>query len=380
MIGLNTPKLSIRNSKMERILHVLGTMDRGGTESMLMSHYRYIDRTKMQFDFVVHTKEHCDFEDEIVLLGGRVLRLPRFNVINIFSYRKAWDDLFSSHPEYKVIHVHHFLVGGIILPIASSHHIDVRIIHSHNTKPPIFILKEKVMWLFHRNLIKYSTLRLACSSEAGKYLFGNAPFEVFRNAIDVNKFRYDSFQRNAVREELGLDNSIFIVGHVGSFRTRQKNHSFLIDVFFEIQKYKQNARLLLVGAGGLLPEIRSKAENLGILEKVLFVGVRKDIPALLSAMDVFVFPSFFEGLGIVGIEAQASGLPCVFSEAIPHEADITNNIHRHSLAQTAKEWASTILNIQISQHRDTYADVVLHSCYDVESNVKKMYKYYGINL
>lgn len=365
---------------MERILHVLGTMDRGGTESMLMSHYRYIDRSKMQFDFVVHTKEQCDFEDEIVSLGGRVLRVPRFNLINIFFYKKAWENLFSSHPEYKAIHVHHFLVGGIILPIASRHHINVRIIHSHNTQPPIFILKEKVMWLFHRNLIRYSTLRLACSRDAGKYLFGNTPFEVFHNAIEVKKFRYDSLQRSSARTNLGLDDSAFLVGHVGSFRTRQKNHSFLIDVFYEVQKSKKNARLLLVGEGGLMPEIRSKVETLGIADKVLFVGVREDIPALLSAMDVFVFPSFFEGLGIVGIEAQASGLPCVFSDAIPEEAEVTNNIHRLSLSQPAKEWASTVLNIQISQHRDTCADIVLRSGYDVESNVKKMYKYYGLNL
>lgn len=363
---------------MERILHVLGTMDRGGTESMLMSHYRYIDRSKMQFDFVVHTKEQCDFEDEIVSLGGRVLRVPRFNLINIFFYKKAWENLFSSHPEYKVVHVHHFLVGGIVLPIASRHHVDVRIIHSHNTKPPIFILKERVMWLFHRNLIKYSTLRLACSSDAGEYLFGSTQFEVFHNAIEVSKFRYDSIQRMTTREELGLDDSIFLVGHIGSFRTHQKNHSFLIDVFYEIQKSNKNARLLLVGGGDLMPEIRSKTEYLGIMDKIFFVGVRNDIPALLSAMDVFVFPSFFEGLGIVGIEAQTSGLPCVFSEAIPQEAYVTDTIHRISLKESAKKWASAVLEARVSQPREAYADVVSHSGYNVVSNVEKMEKYYGL--
>ncbi len=362
---------------MKRILHVLGTMDRGGTESMLMSHYRHIDRNKMQFDFVVHTTAHCDFEDEIILLGGILHRIPRFKMFNIFQYKSAWEELFRHHPEYQIIHVHHFLVAGIILPIAASFNIPVRIVHSHNTKPPFFLLKEKMMWLFHHNLIKYSTLRLACSQDAGTYLFGNESFDIFYNAIETNRFGFNKIQRKKIRDEFGFNDEDFVVGHIGSFRTRQKNHSFLIDVFSELSRKKPQAKLLLVGDGVLKSEMESKVKSLGLDNKCIFAGIREDVPDLLSAMDLFLFPSLFEGLSVVGIEAQASGLPCVFSTSLSNDTCITDLVTKVSLEKDAKYWSSVVNSVDIRKERTSYCHKVAKAGYDVDMNVIRLEKFYN---
>ena len=363
---------------MKRILHVLGTLDRGGTESMLMNYYRHINREEMQFDFVVHTTKHCDYEDEVLSLGGIVYRVPRFNLINLKHYKQSWSQLFSQHPEYQILHVHHFLVAGIVMPIAARYGIPVRIVHSHNTKPPIIILKEKVMWLFHHDMIKNSTERLACSSAAGKYLFGNLPFKVFYNAIETDRYIYNESNRKKIRDEFGLTDEDFVIGHIGSFRTRQKNHSFIIDVFAELSKYNSHVKLLLIGDGQLRKDIEDKCRLLALEENTIFAGIRDDVPELLSAMDVFLFPSFFEGLGIVGVEAQAAGLPCVFSDAIPDEACVTELVTKVSLNEKASDWALQIMKIKPNKERCSYCKDVARAGFDVENNLRMLEELYNL--
>lgn len=363
---------------MQRILHVLGRTDRGGTESMLMTHYRHIDRTRLQFDFVIHTVDKCDFDEEIESLGGRIYRVRRFNVINYFQYQADWKHFFAEHREYNVVHIHHFLVAGIILPIATKMGVKVRIVHSHNTKPPIFLLKEKVMWLFHRNLIKYSTKRLACSVAAGQYLFGNHSFEVFKNAIETEKFRFDITARARIRKEFGIEENTFVVGHVGSFRTRQKNQSFIIDVFSEIIQINPNSRLVLVGDGYLKNEIENKIETIGLSSHCILPGIRTDIPNLLSAFDVFVFPSLFEGLGIVSVEAQTSGLPVFQSEDVAIDSCLTPLCKRISRQLSSKEWATRICQTQYIIDRNEYVKLVAESGYDVINNVHRLETIYTI--
>ncbi len=357
---------------------VMGNMDRGGTESMLMNHYRHIDRNRMQFDFAVHASESSDFGPEILAMGGRIYKMPRFNVVNYFPYRRAWHRFFAEHPEYRVVHVHHFLVAGIVLPIAAKHGVKMRIVHSHNTKPPIFILKEKVMWLFHRDLIRYSTLRLACSEAAGQYLFGQHRYEVFRNAIEARQFIYDESVSVAVRSEFGLSSDAFVVGHIGSFRTRQKNHAFLLEIFAEMVRINPKARLLLVGDGDLRQDIEQLAQQLCIADKCIFAGVRADVPRLMSAMDVFVFPSFFEGLSVVSVEVQAAGLPCVASENVTAESKLTDIFWQKSLQDSAKEWAAFALSVKPRKPRSEYAKEVVEAGYDVMDNILKLERYYGI--
>lgn len=363
---------------MRRVLHVIGRMDRGGTESMLMSYYRHIDREKCQFDFVVHTKETCAFEDEITSLGGRILRVPRFNMLNLWQYRKAWRRLFAKYTEYDIIHIHHFLVAGIILPIAAKYGITVRIVHSHNTKPPIFLMKEKAMWLFHRDMMRYSTLCLACGNDAGKYLFGNNDFMVIRNAIETEKFRYSVSVRNKKREEIGLNSEDFVVGHIGSFRTKQKNHNFIIDIFAEIVKYVSNAKLLLVGIGDLQDEIKNKVHSLGLDDKCIFVGSRNDVPLLLSAMDVFLFPSLFEGLSVVLIEAQTSGLPCVVSSVLSSETKLIETFTQIDLSDSVQIWAKAVISSRVNKSRELYCDDVRLGGYDIRDNVKILEEIYQL--
>ena len=363
---------------MIRILHVVGRMDRGGTESMLMTHYRHIEKDKVQFDFVVHTTEPCDFDDEIQRLGGRIYHICRFNVMNIVAYRRDWHHLFQAHPEYKIIHVHHFLVAGIVLPIATKYGVPIRIAHSHNTRPPIFILKEKIMWIFHGNMIRYATKYLACSKSAGQYLFGHKPFMVFPNAIEIDAFRFDQNKRINIRREFGFGQNDFVIGHVGSFRTKQKNQSFIVDVFANVVKICANARLLFVGVGDLQKDIKEKVQSLGIDNKCVFANSRDDISAVMSAMDVFLFPSFFEGLGIVLIEAQASGLPCVVSTAIPQEACITPLVNSLSLNDSIDYWTEAVIKTRCQTNRFAYYADMKASSYDVERNVKLLKQIYGI--
>lgn len=363
---------------MQRILHVLGRTDRGGTESMLMTHYRHIDRSRLLFDFVIHTEDKCDFDDEIESLGGRIYRVRRFNVINYFQYQSDWKKFFAEHPEYEVIHIHHFLVAGVILPIAAKMGVKVRIVHSHNTKPPIFLLREKVMWFFHKNLILYSTKRLACSEAAGQYLFGNYSFEVFNNAIETEKFRFDTEARTRVRKELCIEKDTLVIGHVGSFRTRQKNQSFIIDIFAEIIKINPNSRLVLVGDGVLKKEIENKIKSMGLSSHCILPGLRNDVPNLLSAFDVFVFPSLFEGLGIVSVEAQTSGLPVFQSEDVAVDSCLTPLCQRISRSQSPKEWATRICQAQHIVDRNEYAKLVVEKGYDVVNNVHRLEAIYTL--
>ncbi len=305
-----------------RILHVVPNMNMGGLETFIMNIYRNIDRSKIQFDFLIHYKEESFYEKEIIKLGGKTYHLSLRNDNNIFKYIKDLNDFFIDHKEYKTIHCHMESVGALLFLIAKKHGVKIRIGHAHTTnksKNIKGILKAILSIPF-----KYTTtINLACSSEAGNYLYGKKKFEIIGNGIDFNKFEFNEQIRKKIREELNLNDEM-VIGHIGRMDSA-KNQTFLINLLTKIEDKK--IKLVLVGDGELKESLKTKVERLSLTDRVLFLGIRDDANLIYNAFDIFMFPSLFEGLPLTLIEAQINKLPCFVSDKITRECIISNNIN-----------------------------------------------------
>jgi len=360
-----------------RVLQVFAEMNRGGAETMIMNLYRNIDRSKIQFDFIVHTHEKCAFDDEIQELGGKIFRMPVYRGTNHMDYLKNWEFFFKEHSEYKIIHGHIRSTAAIYLNKAQKYGL-ITIVHSHNTSSGngFSAIVKNILQFPIRYIADYF---LACSKVAGEWLYGNkvcskSNFHIINNAIDTKKFAFDKSIRDKKRKELKIEDKL-VIGHVGRFHP-QKNHDFLVDIFKEIYDKNENAVLMLVGEGDLEELIQEKVYKLGLVNRVIFTGVRTDVSEMFQVMDVFVFPSLYEGLGIVLIEAQASGLPCVVADSIPNEALITQNVQQVLLTESPKMWAEVILQ-RNSGHERTCAFIeVKKQGYDIEENYKWLQEFY----
>ncbi|NMA64612.1 MAG: glycosyltransferase family 1 protein [Clostridiaceae bacterium] len=360
-----------------RILHVLGRLDRGGAETMVMNWYRNIDRTKIQFDFVVHTEEECAYNDEILALGGKIHSIPRYTGSNHIYYKRCWKDLFKKYPEYRIVHGHVRSTASIYLRIAKKAGL-IAIAHSHSTSSGKGF--SAIIKAFLQYRIRYiADYFFACSETAGKWLFGEKTceketFYYLKNAIDTKEFAFKEKVRNRKRKELGIVDK-FVVGHVGRF-SHSKNHDFLIDIFKEASKDYEDMMLMLVGDGELRAVIEAKVSSLGMKKSVIFAGVRADINELLMAMDVFLFPSLYEGLGIVLIEAQAVGLPCIVADTIPQEAYLTPLLTCAPLEKPAGEWADKILSLKGKHVRIDMSEKIRKAGYDVRENASWLEEFY----
>lgn len=354
-----------------RVLQVVTHMERGGLESTLMNYYRHIDRERVQFDFLVHRQERAAFDDEIESLGGKLYRLPRL-VPWSEGYLAALNHFFDEHPEYKIVHVHQDCLSSVILRAAAQHNIPVRIAHSHNANQDKNLKYPIKLW-YKRSIPKYTTNLFACGKDAGDWMFGGAPYQIINNAIDATAYSFNPKKRIEMRHQLGLADKL-IIGHVGRFNP-QKNHLFLLDIFAALLKKEPNAVLLLVGGGEDMLKIQAKAHALGIAEHVRFLGVRSDVADLMQAMDVFVFPSLYEGLGIVLIEAQAAGLPCVVSDTIPREAYLTDLVTAERLSSSTETWADNILEKRNFPRTDRRAEIAAHG-FDITTEAVKLQEFY----
>lgn len=357
-----------------RVLHILQRMEAGGTQALLMNIYRKIDRSKVQFDFLVVYKEKQFYDDEIEKMGGHVYKLSFREDLNLPKFQKDLDIFFKQHHEYNIVHCHAYTIGYFCLKAAKKAGITVRIAHSHNNET-VHDIKYLPKLFMQRIFTKNATDLFACSEEAGKYLFKDKSFQVLKNAIDSRNFIANTNIREETRKELGLEDR-FVVGHVGRLHP-QKNHDFLIDVFAEIKKKKQDAELILIGTGPLEEKVRNKVADKGLVDSVHFLGNRKDMDRIYQAMDVFVFPSLFEGLGIVSIEAQAAGVPSVCSEGLPPETDITPIYQKLLLSEGEKKWADTA--IDMSQNFLAHTNMqkyVVEQGFDMSATAKYMENYY----
>ena len=339
------------------VLHYVGKMDRAGQETFIMNLFRNIDREKIKFKFLCTDSSKGDFDDEIYSLGGEIFyTVPQNNrgaLAMLTAANNLRNTLKKSKPDVFHIHTHHALNAFLDACAALLAGIKIVAVHSHNNSA----LSHLGAHRFCKKLIPLLKIRrFACSNDAGRWMFGNTPFKVLYNGLNPNDFCYNSEKRDAIRAKMGWEGKK-IIGHIGRFN-EQKNHRFLIDVFAEIKKREPAAHLVLVGKGELEPEIKEKVSAYNLSDSVSFLGIRSDIPELYQGMDLFLFPSIFEGLGIVLIEAQANGLPCLVSDAIQEEAVICSNIVKLPLTDDASLWAKTATDlITATDRRDTRAEV-----------------------
>lgn len=365
----------MEKDKPIKVLQVVTIMDRGGLETMLMNYFRKIDRSKVQFDFLVHRLNRGHYDDEIERLGGEIYRLPPIRPGRYKQYFKALDDFFSTHSDYDIVHSHINENSSFVLRAAKKANIQCRIVHSH-LSDVTFDIKTPFR-LFARMMMQdYPTHYFACSYHAAKWMFGSKvkdkPPIVLPNAVDVERFQFDPDVRSRLRTELKGENQ-FIIGHVGRFE-KQKNHEFLIDIFYEIKKRKSNSMLVLVGEGILQKRVEQKVKQLGLEKDVKFLGVRKDIPELMQAFDVFLFPSLFEGLPVVLVEAQAAGLRSIVSNTITKEVDLTGAVDFISLKKGAVAWAEAVLSI--SSERINTKPQLVEKGYDTRTMAMWLMDYY----
>ena len=356
-----------------RILQVVNDMHRAGLETMLMNYYRNIDRDKIQFDFLTHRPYKSDYDDEILSMGGKMFYAPRLYPQNYPQYFRWAQKFFKEHPEYKIIHSHIDAMSYLPLCAAKRAGVPIRIAHSHNTSIDRDF-KYPLKQLFRKQLVKVANEYCACGDEAGKFLFGERDFKIIPNAIEIDKFMFDNRIREEMRKNLGLEGQ-FVVGHVGRL-SYQKNHGFLIDIFKELHQLNEKSRLLLVGVGEKKEEIRKKIKECGLEHLVMFLGNRSDVNLIYQAMDVFVMPSFFEGVPVTGIEAQFAGLMCIFSDRVPREVDFSQTSQFLSLDISPMEWVSRILQTYRENNRYEKSIKVQESNYNIKNAHQILEDYY----
>ena len=356
-----------------RVLHILQRMEAGGTQALLMNIYRNIDRSKVQFDFLVEYPDKQFYDEEILKLGGKVYYSNVRNDFNIFKFEKKLKKIIKEN-NYKIVHVHAYTIGYFCLKVAKECGVPIRIAHSHSNEATRDFKYLPKLFL-QRIYTVYATNLMACSEDAGKYLFKNKKFEVMNNAIDSRKFIYNKEIREKIRKKLNIENS-FVVGHIGRFKP-EKNHKFLIEIFSEVKRKKNNAKLLLIGTGDLENSIKKQVQELNLQNDVIFLGNRTDVNNLYQAMDIFIFPSLFEGLGIVAIEAQASGTPIVCSNKLPPEIEISSICKKLSLSETAEVWADEAIKLaEDNKSKRNLQQEVINAGFDLSDIVNKLQDFY----
>lgn len=318
----------------------------GGVEAVILNYFRNINKSKFVFDFVIDSDStDNNFINEIQELGGTIIKCPPYQKLH--SYNKFLYKLFKEK-KYDIVHSNINTLSVFPLRMAEKAGIKIRIAHSHSTSNPKEWKKNLLKNILRPFSKKYANVYFACSELAGRYLFGNKAFDegkvvVFNNAINLDKFKYNEEKRKEIRKKLNIKNDTFVIGHIGRF-VAQKNHTFLIDIFNEMHKENENSVLLLIGQGPLQNEIKEKVDKLGLANSVKFIGQVTNANDYYNAMDVFVLPSIYEGLGMVLIEAQANELPCIASTEVPKEATISNQIEYIELDKNPSYWAKRILN------------------------------------
>lgn len=350
-----------------RILHVLGKLDRGGAETWLVQTLRHIDRSKYQFDFLVHNDGPGAYDNEVRALGARII--PCLSPENPVKFGRNFLRVLKQYGPYDCVHSHVHHYSGYVLFLARLAGIPVRVAHSHTAHNELNVEWSRRVYLAAMKALirKYSTKGIAVSSEAGASLFGSQPngkWEVQPPGVDLNCFR-KSVDRNSLRTSLNIAADAFVVGHVGRF-VEAKNHQFIVYIAQELCTMRPKTVFLLIGDGPLKKNIEAQVRALNLESAFRFLGVRSDIAGLMKgAMDVFLFPSRFEGLGLALIEAQAAGLNSVVSEVIPTEVDaIAGAVQRLSLNSSPKSWADAVIEAGKKSRHDGGLSSALDS-YDI---------------
>lgn len=320
-----------------RVAQIVGKMNGGGVEAVVMNYYRHIDRSKVQFDFLVDSDSTLVPRDEIEMLGGRVFEIPPYQ--HVIEYQRELQCLFKQEG-WKIVHSHINALSVFPLRAAKKAGVPIRIAHSHSTSGKGEYVKNVVKSVLKTQSTRYPTIYLACSEYAGQWLFGaSCHYSILKNAVDTSLFKPNDLTRNNKRRELGIPSDQVVVGHIGRFM-EQKNHSYLLKIFLAFKKRVPNSTLLLIGNGPLREQVEHSSSELGLSESVRFLGTRNDVSDLYQVFDVFCLPSLYEGLPVVGIESQVSGVPILVSDSVTPETKITNLLEFESLDSPVEQWAA----------------------------------------
>lgn len=353
---------------MKNILFISKWLSVAGTETFMMNVLRNIDKQKFHIDFLLFSDSVSDYSKEAEQLGAKIYRLPARN--SFFNYYRSLEEFFKENAKrYEAIH---FCGGNVssIAPIyyAYKYKVPVRIVHSHNSDSKGLI--NKILHMVNRSFIPlFGTCNLACSTLAAKYFFGKRDCTIIKNGVDTRVYRFNDEIRKHFREIYDISPSTHVLGHIGRF-DEVKNHMLLVDIFIEYRKKHSDAKLLLVGTGILEDQVKRKVNDLEIVDDVLFLGVRNDIPDILCAVDCFVMPSLFEGLPFVLVEAQTSGLPCVVADTINRDSKLTPYLAFRSLNDDLGLWVDDIENLIGANRREDGFKYVEQRGFDVLSTVQ----------
>ena len=364
-----------------RVAQIMGKWVGGGVEAVVMNYYRHIDRDKIQFDFICDDDSTRIPTEEIEKLGGKVILIPPYQ--KVFKYHKTLKKVLQEG-QYTIVHSHINALSVFSLWAAKSAGVPVRIAHSHSTSN-----KKEWKKTLLKNILRpfskvFATDYFCCSELAGRWLFGNKEYDngnvyLLNNAIDLDKFKYDEEKRKEKRKELNIEDSTLVIGHVGRF-VEQKNHRFLIDIFNEVHKQKENSILLLAGQGPLMREMKEKVKILGIEDSVKFLGQINDTYKLYQALDIFVLPSLYEGLPVVGVEAQATGLLCELSNDMTKETKVLDTTRFISLNTSAEEWATIILDDYSKFKRHDTTSEITKNNFNIKNETSKLENEYYLLL
>ena len=354
-----------------RVLHRVGSLGNAGLEAVVMNYYRHIDKSKVQFDFIVEGTEKQRYDDEILQNGGKVYRIKYNRLLNPIFYLREVSKIIKAH-EYDIVHLHTNSASIVMEAlVAKWHKVTYVIGHSHNSS-----CKFKLQhYLFKPFLCGLLFDRFACSKLAAGWLYGEKSATICNNAIQTSNFAFNSETRTSMRKEFALEDK-FVLGHIGRFE-KQKNHGYLVDVFNKVKKTRADAVLVLIGEGSLKENIKNKVAELSLSDSVLFLGNRSDVNKFYQMFDVFIFPSLFEGLGVVAIEAQAAGLKCFVSQEVPEEAKVTELIEFLDINLPPQVWAKKILEHgREERERPNMLEEIRKNRYDIETQAKWLENYY----
>lgn len=360
--------------KKARVLEIIGKRPVGGVGTVMLNYQKYVDAKKVQMDYLIFGEEAEAFDEGVKALGSKVYMYPALSGSQMGRTKAYLEEFFSEHAsEYDIVHLHAPTIAFLAFPIIAKHGIKTRIIHSHATlyaENKIKAIRNEVLWALAQGKI---TDRIGCSKAAGDFLFGKEEFTVLKNAIAYEDYLYDEAVRDRIREELQVTDKL-VVGNVGRF-SQQKNQTFLIEIFAKIKELRPDSVLWLVGDGELRSEIEAKIKAFDLGDSVKLFGMVNNTKELYQAMDVMVMPSLFEGLPMVGVEAQASGLPCVFADTITREVDVVGCPYI-SLTENLEVWAKAAIDMANAKERRSYPAELDALGFNIKLEAKRLEELY----
>lgn len=357
-----------------RVLEIIGKRPVGGVGTVMLNYQTYIDAKKVQMDYLIFGEEAENFDESVKALGSKVYMYPALSGRQMGRTKAYLEEFFAEHAkEYDIVHLHAPTIAFLAFPIIAKHGIKTRIIHSHATlyaENKIKAIRNKILWALAKGKI---TDRIGCSKAAGDFLFGEESFVVLKNAIAYEDYLYNANVRERIREEMQVSDKL-VIGNVGRF-SQQKNQTFLIEIFAKIKEFCPDSVLWLVGDGTLRGEIEDKIRQFHLESDVKLFGMVNNAKELYQAMDVMVMPSLFEGLPMVGVEAQASGLPCVFSDPITREVDVVGCLYI-SLDASVEEWAKAAIEMAGKKERRSYPAELDALGFNIKLEAKRLEELY----